>query len=123
MYQIELQPKVKQSLASLDKQIAQLIVNKLKWLAQNAELLLHVRLSGEFAAFCKLKIGDYRVLYVINHASRTIVIFKIGHRREMARSVISVIPYPGYGSPIILMRAIDHHLSGEACGHYCSTDR
>ena len=33
----------------------------------------------------RIRIGDYRILYVVSDDSRTILIYAIGHRREVYR--------------------------------------
>ncbi|NOR82244.1 MAG: hypothetical protein GQ526_01990 [Ardenticatenales bacterium] len=35
--------------------------------------------------FCKLRVGDYRVLYQVLRDEQTIVIHQVGHRRDVYR--------------------------------------
>ena len=53
------------NLAKLDKQIAQRILKKIRWLAENLETLTPEPLTGQFQGVYKLRIGDYRVLYTL----------------------------------------------------------
>ena len=41
----------------------------------------HLKGREEF----RLRVGDYRVLYTLNHESRVVTISAIGHRREVYR--------------------------------------
>jgi mRNA interferase RelE/StbE len=42
-------------------------------------------LTGELAGFHKLRVGDYRVIYLILHDEQTLVVNAVGHRREIYR--------------------------------------
>ncbi|HZL13262.1 MAG TPA: type II toxin-antitoxin system RelE/ParE family toxin [Verrucomicrobiae bacterium] len=42
-----------------------------------------VKLSGREA--WRIRVGDYRILYTIDDVKRQIVVFAIGHRREIYR--------------------------------------
>ena len=71
------------NLAKLDKQIAQRILKKIRWLAENLETLTPEPLTGQFQGVYKLRIGDYRVLYTLEDEKNLIVIRLIKHRREV----------------------------------------
>ncbi|MBI5773787.1 MAG: type II toxin-antitoxin system RelE/ParE family toxin [Verrucomicrobia bacterium] len=43
----------------------------------------HQRLKG--GERCKLRVGDYRVIYRVNTAEKTIHLLAVGHRREVYR--------------------------------------
>ncbi|MEM6404135.1 MAG: type II toxin-antitoxin system mRNA interferase toxin, RelE/StbE family [Cyanobacteria bacterium P01_D01_bin.116] len=54
-----------ESVTDLEKltQIIQIrIINKINWLAENFEQLTPQTLTGDFADFYKLRVGDYRVI-------------------------------------------------------------
>ena len=57
--------RAEENLAKLDKQIAQRILKKLRWLAENLESLTLEPLTGQFQGVYKLRVGDYRVLYTL----------------------------------------------------------
>ncbi|MBF2049492.1 MAG: type II toxin-antitoxin system RelE family toxin [Leptolyngbya sp. IPPAS B-1204] len=42
-----------------------------------------VQKQGDLSDFYKLRIGDYRVIYDLDSPSQTIVIMRVGHRREI----------------------------------------
>jgi mRNA interferase RelE/StbE len=85
VYALDFSVEGKTALASIDKKIAQSILNKLKWLVQNAENIDHIPLERELAGLYKLRVGNWRVLYELNHTKKTITVHNIGHRKEIYR--------------------------------------
>lgn len=67
----------------LDRAVAARIVNKLRVLAANARVVKHQALKGEFSALYRLRVGDYRVIYELDHNRRLIVVAIIGHRSDV----------------------------------------
>jgi len=43
------------------------------------------RLVGEFSGHYRFRVGDYRVVFCIHEAQKTVEITEIGHRREVYR--------------------------------------
>ena len=82
MYELELMPEARDDLASLDKPIAQRILNKLYWLTENLDALTPEPLTGEWKGLFKLRIGSYRALYTVNRTERRLTVHIIKHRRE-----------------------------------------
>ena len=70
-------------LSKLDKPIARRITDKLAWFSENVEIVNILPLTGNLSGLCKLKVGDYRIVYEIDHNSRVITVHKIGHRRDI----------------------------------------
>ncbi|GBE40236.1 plasmid stabilization system protein [bacterium BMS3Bbin09] len=83
MYKLLFSNEGKACLASLDKKTAQRVLNKLKWLLQNIDSISHLSLTGNFSGLFKLRIGDWRVIYEINHQNQIVTVYNIGHRREI----------------------------------------
>ena len=71
------------ALKKIQKSIRKRIVDKIYWLSQNVEDINHKSLQGNLANFYKLRVGDYRVIYELDHETKTIIIDYIGHRREI----------------------------------------
>jgi mRNA interferase RelE/StbE len=84
-YQVRFLDDAIRDLARLDKSIARRIVERVRWLAENVETARLETLTGELAGFHKLRVGDYRVIYLILHDEQTLVINAVGHRREIYR--------------------------------------
>ncbi len=87
-YKIEIGIKADAQLAGLDAAVGMSVERKIQWLAENAGALVHRRLVGmpeDLAGLCKLRVGDYRILYWPYHAQRVIRIYRIQHRSEVYR--------------------------------------
>lgn len=66
------------------KSVRERILRKINWLALNLDVAVTPEsLKGDLADFFKLRVGDYRVIYDRDAESRTIVVIRIGHRREI----------------------------------------
>jgi len=85
MYQIRILGAAARELAQLDRQVAQRIVKRIHWLAENLDAINPVALKGDLAGLHKLWVGDYRIIYEILHNEQVIVIHLVGHRREVYR--------------------------------------
>jgi mRNA interferase RelE/StbE len=89
-YQVEVGGKADAQLAALDAAIGVSVERKIQWLAANAPGMVHRRLVGmpeDLAGLCKLRIGDYRILYWIYPAKKLIRIYRIQHRSEIYRQL------------------------------------
>lgn len=85
MYSLRILDAATRELAALDRQVASRIVKRIRWLAENIEAIRPLPLSGELSHLYKFRIGDYRVIYEILGAERSLVIHALGHRREIYR--------------------------------------
>jgi mRNA interferase RelE/StbE len=83
MYQVEFLPQAINDLQRLDPPIAQRVVNKLRWLAENFDSIRREALAGPLTGLRKLRVGDYRVIYEPDRENRLITVHLIGHRREI----------------------------------------
>jgi len=83
MYHVEFTPDAESDLAGLNKSIAQRILNKIRWLAENFDVIKPEPLTGQWKGVYKLRVGDYRVLYTFNTITETVTIHIIRHRREV----------------------------------------
>ncbi len=83
MYELGLMREAVDDLAELDPPVAQRILNKLRRMADNFEALTPQPLGYEWQGAFKLRIGDYRAVYTINHSARRITVHLVGHRREV----------------------------------------
>ncbi|MGB9714820.1 MAG: type II toxin-antitoxin system RelE family toxin [Thermodesulfovibrionales bacterium] len=83
MYKLYFTPEGRVSLSYLDKETGQRVLDKLKWFTQNIENIPHLHLKEKFSGLYKLKVGDWRIIYDINHDEKVITVHKVGHRREI----------------------------------------
>jgi len=85
MYRIHILEAAVRELARLDKSVGRRIAKRINWLAANLDDVQLEALTGDLSGLYKFRVGDYRVLYEILRDEQTIVIYMIGHRREIYR--------------------------------------
>ena len=68
MYQVEFTSNAEADLARLDVPVAQRVLKRLRWLAENFEAITPEALTGQWQGVFKLRVGDYRVLYTCDKA-------------------------------------------------------
>ncbi|MFZ3135942.1 MAG: type II toxin-antitoxin system RelE/ParE family toxin [Thermodesulfovibrionales bacterium] len=88
MYQIVFLPDAEDSFKKLDKTIQQRIAGKIDWLAENADTMIHHHLSSlpeDLRGLCRIRIGDFRILYWIYVDNKIIKIYEIEHRSTVYR--------------------------------------
>ncbi len=83
MYSIFILEEAQRDLAALDPQVARRIAKRLLWLGNHFEQIHPEALTGDLANRFKFRVGDYRALYNIVHAEKTLVVYRIRHRREV----------------------------------------
>jgi mRNA interferase RelE/StbE len=84
IYSVELTDEAEKDLARIDKNTAQRILNKMRWLAENFDMIKPERLKGElWKDKFKLRVGDYRVIYSVDFEKKIITVHLIGHRSEI----------------------------------------
>ena len=60
-----------------------LVKKKLEWLAENARTVGHQALRDpRFHNLFRLRVGDYRVFYKIDHQLQSIQVFSVKHRSD-----------------------------------------
>lgn len=82
-YSVRLQPEAVEQFQGLDPERRRRIRAKLQWLAENADAVRHHPLSRDLAGLCKRRIGSYRVIYMPLSSERALVVYWIGHRRDV----------------------------------------
>lgn len=82
-YIIGFRPIALDDLRRLDRSVINRILLKLLFLARNVQAVPHQALSGQFVGFYRLRVGDYRVIYRLEHDERLIVVEMVGHRRDI----------------------------------------
>lgn len=78
-----LTPKAQKELDRITDTVALRISNKIYQLENNPYGLGSQKLEG--GKGYRIRMGDYKIVYVVDKKTKTIVIIKIGHRREIYR--------------------------------------
>ena len=68
-------------LEKIDKPVRKRILEKLGWYARHFDVIVPEPLSGDFEGTYKFRIGDWRVIYVIEN--EVLLVHFVGHRREI----------------------------------------
>lgn len=83
MPKVEWEKDALDDLQEIDYPIVKRILNKISWLSQHFDNITPEPLSGDMSGQFKLRVGDWRVVYIIE--ANAIVIKAVGHRREIYR--------------------------------------
>lgn len=83
-YKFIFSPAAEQSLRKLDAVSARRLLKKLRWFEQQIDPLhFATMLTESRIGDARFRVGDYRVVVVINKAHGHLVIAAIGHRRDI----------------------------------------
>ena len=85
-YRVEFTPNAISDLKSIDRVVAQRIFNKIRWLSENFEHIVPETLTADFSGMCKLRVGNWRVIYTVSQNERIIAILMVGHRNDIYKS-------------------------------------
>jgi len=85
MYRIELRRRAQRTLDRLPKADFQAVVEAMKELAQTPRPrgMEKVKNTGLW----RIRQGDYRIVYGVDDSQQLVIIVRIGHRREIYRSL------------------------------------
>lgn len=83
-YTIEYKKSVEKELRTLPSAQLKVIVAKIRGLATNPHPEGSVKLRGSSDLF-RIRHADYRVIYQIQDKKLTVLVVKVGHRREVYR--------------------------------------
>ncbi|MFB3924215.1 MAG: type II toxin-antitoxin system RelE/ParE family toxin [Terriglobia bacterium] len=83
-YLVYLRPRVVRDLKSLPEEVKERVEQSVGRLSENPRPHGSKKLAG-FENEWRLRVGDYRVLYLINDESKQVVVARVAHRREAYR--------------------------------------
>jgi mRNA interferase RelE/StbE len=89
-FRVEIGKRADAQLTALDSALGASVERRIQWLADNAHAMVHRRLVGmpeDLAGLCKLRIGDWRILYWVYPAQQLVRIYRIQHRSEVYRDL------------------------------------
>jgi addiction module RelE/StbE family toxin len=90
MYKITFLPDAEESFKKLDKPIQKRIAQKIDWLAKHTDTIIHhplTSLPDDLRGLCRMRIGDYRIMYWVYTENKHIKIYDIEHRGKDYRSI------------------------------------
>jgi mRNA interferase RelE/StbE len=90
MYKITFLPDAEDSFKKLDRPIQKRIAQKIDWIAENADKVIHhplTSLPDDLRGLCRLRLGDYRIIYWVYAETKHIKIYDIEHRGKDYRSI------------------------------------
>ncbi len=70
-------------LGRLDAKVRARIINKLGWLIDNFDNVLPLPLSGPWRGFFKLRVGEWRIIYEVEHNRRLVTVHQVGFRDKI----------------------------------------
>ena len=85
MFEVEFTRVAEHDLSRLDRTVAQEVLNRLRWLAQNVETVRHRALTAQMRGAFSLRIGQYRAVYTLNRTERRLVVHIVRHRSKVYR--------------------------------------
>ena len=71
------------ALARLPRNVAALVMAKIGDMGRRLDSFPHYRMTGR--SECRLRVGDYRIIYGLNVAKNEISLLTLGNRREVYR--------------------------------------
>lgn len=86
-FEVILTATAQDDIRQLEQSIRERLTEKLRWMAENALLLVHQPLKGEqWAGAFKYRAGDYRIIYSLDVEKQQLKVLKVGHRRNVYKS-------------------------------------
>ncbi len=84
-YRLACKPEVLSDLASLDKELAQRLLDKTKWLTSNVGNLRHEPVGPDLPGLSKYAVGEWRIFYSVDRTDHILDVHCIIHRQSLAR--------------------------------------
>jgi len=82
-FKVKFTNRANRDLASVPETDRKRIKKKIDALAENPRPWGSEEMEGEFKGYRRIRVGDYRVIYLIRNKELVIVVVRIGHRREV----------------------------------------
>ena len=84
-YRILIKPSAAKELETVAKKDRLRIIKRIRELSTDPRPVGAEKLSGQERY--RVRQGDFRVVYAIDDEEQAVVVFKVGHRREVYRSI------------------------------------
>jgi mRNA interferase RelE/StbE len=83
-YQIDFVPAARRQFQKLSRDLQERLARTIDGLADNPRPHGAIKLEGAEDAY-RIRVGDYRIIYEIRDTVLTVLIVRVGHRREVYR--------------------------------------
>ena len=80
---LQLKKGAEKDLNNLDRSVRQRILEKLFWLEANFDDILPRSLSNKLSRYYKLRVGDWRIVYLVIQEAQEISVIAIDHRKDI----------------------------------------
>jgi mRNA interferase RelE/StbE len=84
-YRVELAPRARRDLRRLDRQVRERILDALQGLTADPAVGDVRPLTGR-AGEQRLRVGDWRVIFVLDHDNRVLTVVRVAHRSSAYRA-------------------------------------
>jgi len=87
-YRVIVLPAAEEDIEHLDGDARRRILRRIVWLGENASQIIYHRLANmpdDLWGLCRLRVGDYRILYWAYPQRSLLKIYRVQHRREVYR--------------------------------------
>lgn len=84
-YRIVISAKARNDFKKLDQTIRVRVQRAIILLETDQQPAQSRQLTGHTLAHYRLRVGDYRILYDVYQSDKTVLIIRIGHRKEIYR--------------------------------------
>ena len=85
-YNINFKPSVEKDLRPLSKALVSRVMERIEGLKTDPFPRQAIKLSGT-ERLCRLRVGDYRIVYEVDTQAKQIMIHYVRHRREVYRAL------------------------------------
>ncbi len=90
MFEVRFLPDAEEAFRKLDKPLQARLGQKIDWLSENAAIMVHhplTSLPDDLRGLCRLRIGDYRIIYWVYQKEKRISIYAVEHRSKDYKSL------------------------------------
>jgi len=90
MFEVKLLPDAEAAFRKLDRAVQTRIGQKIDWLSENAAVMVHhplTSLPDDLRGLCRIRVGDYRVIYWVYQEEKRVSIYAVEHRSKKYESV------------------------------------
>lgn len=84
-YKVEVKKSALKEIEKLDRSVSGQIFSRIEALSQNPHPPHSLKLCGSEHSY-RLRVGRYRILYQLDISLKTIIVYAVGHRKDIYRS-------------------------------------